>query len=1021
MAIFEVHDMTMRRFSLSVIIAAVGLAGLVPAAQAEVRVSPNYKLDSDPNPYRGRDQTALAVNPANPQHVVTVNANYLDLVCEASRSLDGGLTWSTAVPLALPSPAAGQAPFARSCRTYQSVEFGSGQNVYTTSTAARTTNSITDSSTIVYKSTDGGASWQTGVVAIEGGPGSATNPTPGPSLFNPSLSVHPGAGGLGRDRVYVTASQSTQQTFGIPACALPSCSDARVVVSNDGGDSFSAGSNANPPGTATRITDAPSKPVVNLSDGSVTLLYRTQGSTALLHSVRSVDGGQTWSAPVDVVSVTNTGTSTQTHILNSGAVSASASYPRVARDPANGWIHLVYSQGSTGPTAPAGGFQGTDHFISPDSAVYYQRSKDRGATWSTPKLISDRTQYPGTPVVQTRHPTVSVSPNGRVNVVWHDRRHWYGGPGERQCTHSHSFCEDLRLGDTYLAYSENGGDSFSSNIRVSDRSNNDEVGYDTRPSGYWSWGPQAVTVGGDQLLVGWMDSREGNWDTDTEDTYLAKVNFNASGAVPTTHVDAPDVVSRSVALSRRGYRGGNEGAMTGGVRDPAGPGGFGPATRNASSVVIVNETDVAGALAGQVLGRANPAPVLLSPAGGLTAAVKAEISRLRPYGAFVIGDAAQLSPQVMADVAAAMTAAGVPSPTVTRLSGANDAATAAAVAAAFDRRLPVELTADSPAYDAAIIANPASPDAAAAAGLAAARRLPFLYVSANAIPAETSAALTSLDINKTLVIGGTDAVSSGVLSALPAATNPTRLGGADQYATSKAVVAESKARGLPGNVVYVADGTKPIDAALQGGVAGRETGILMLAPAPLYSTAAAQAADNGLTGISSFSIAGPAAPGPVPPPPPPPVAPPPVAPPPVAPPPVAPPPVAPPAAEAGPVLSRVSLARRAFKARLGTTIRLTLSKDARLSIAVAQRVAGRRIGSRCVALTPVTRKRRPCVRFQTRGTVTSNRKKGANRVRFVARVGGRLLKPGTYRLTLRARDSGGRLSRPVSVTARVVR
>ena len=121
------------------------------------------------------------------------------------------------------------------------------------------------------------------------------------------------------------------------------------------------------------------------------------------------------------------------------------------------------------------------------------------------------------------------------------------------------------------------------------------------------------------------------------------------------------------------------------------------------------------------------------------------------------------------------------------------------------------------------------------------------------------------------------------------------------------------------------------------------------------------------------------------------------------------------------MLSRVSLARRAFKARLGTTIRLTLSKDARLSIAVAQRVAGRRIGSRCVALTPVTRKRRPCVRFQIRGTVTSNRKKGANRLRFVARVRGRFLKPGTYRLTLRARDSGGRLSRPVNVTARITR
>ena len=121
------------------------------------------------------------------------------------------------------------------------------------------------------------------------------------------------------------------------------------------------------------------------------------------------------------------------------------------------------------------------------------------------------------------------------------------------------------------------------------------------------------------------------------------------------------------------------------------------------------------------------------------------------------------------------------------------------------------------------------------------------------------------------------------------------------------------------------------------------------------------------------------------------------------------------------MLSRVSLARRAFRARLGTTLRFTLSKNARVSIVVAQRVVGRRVGRKCVALTPVTRRRAPCVRFQTRGTVTSNGRKGANRVRFTARVRGRILRPGTYRLTLRARDSGGRRSRPVNVTARITR
>jgi hypothetical protein len=105
--------MSSRLISLAVLAATVVLLGLVPAAQAEVRVSPNYRLASDPSPFRGRDQTALAVNRGNPQHVVQINANYLDLTCESSVSFDGGDTWSAAV--ALPFPA-GLIP---SCATNQ--------------------------------------------------------------------------------------------------------------------------------------------------------------------------------------------------------------------------------------------------------------------------------------------------------------------------------------------------------------------------------------------------------------------------------------------------------------------------------------------------------------------------------------------------------------------------------------------------------------------------------------------------------------------------------------------------------------------------------------------------------------------------------------------------------------------------------------------------------------------------------------------------------------------------------------
>jgi len=507
-----------------------------------------------------------------------------------------------------------------------------------------------------------------------------------------------------------------------------------------------------------------------------------------------------------------------------------STFPRLAVDrsggPHSGNLYLVYNQGP----APALGFQGADHFIDPDVDVYLQRSTNSGANWSPPKLINEGAPKPGSQTTQTRHPDVSVAPTGRVDIVWQDRRHWYQGPGERNCVHTHLACDDARLGDTYYAFSTDGGTNFSRR-RVSDRSHNNDVGYDYRFGTGWAFGPVSVPLGNQQLLVGWMDSREGSFDNDTQDIYLAKVDHDGPAAIPQEIVP-----SESVGLSSLAYTGGGEGLLAGTF-----------ATRNGTRVVIVNESDVPGTLAAGVLARANLSPVLHSPASGLSNGVKAEVAKLNPAGAYVIGSEGSLSDQVVQDLAGA----GVPNDQnqIVRLAGTDDAGTARLIAEQMDRRQPAEKAAGSPpAFDAAVIANPASPDASAASVLAAARRLPILYVNAGSVPPATAAALgsSSLDIDRTLVIGGPQWVSDGVVSQLP---NPKRLGGADQYATSKAVVAESRERGLADNIAYVADGDSPMDGALLGAAAGRTTGLLLLAPEPLEANARAAAADMGLSGL----------------------------------------------------------------------------------------------------------------------------------------------------------------------------
>ena len=827
-----------RGLSLATVMAAVGVLGFVPGAQAEVRVGPNYRLNSDPSPFHGKDQMAFAVNPSNPQHIVEVNEEILTQQCEGTASFDGGVTWSAASPLPTPTPAAGSSDlgFAQDCRMFQTLAFGAGQAVYATSAAPRVANEVTQGfSTLVYKSVDGGLTWRPGVVALSAGTGTAL--ATGPSYTQPTVAVDPGTGNS-PDRVYVSARDTTGFGNSGPPCPRPSCSSIKTTVSNDGGQTFSPVAQASPAGVP--IVEG-TQPVI--APNSVSIAWRTLGVSGgnavpegLLQAARSDNRAQSWNPPVTIARVAGAGRQSNSHTIP--APFTGSTFPRLAVDKRNGNLYIVYNQGPPGPT-----FQAADHFIDPDHDVYFQRSVNNGNTWSAPTRINDATAYPGSLITQTRHPNVAVAPNGRVDIVWEDRRHWYQ-PSDDPCVHTHIACEDPRLGDAYYAFSTDGGSTFSPNRRVSDQSHNNDVGYDYRNGVYWNYGPQSVAIGDDKVLIGWMDSREGSFDTDNQDIYLAKVDLNASGAVPQTNVDQPDAVARSVALSKLAYPGGSESVLASVF-----------ATRNTSRVVIVEQNDVAGALAAGVLARANLGPVLLSPTAGLPASVQAEVARLDPDGAFVIGGTGRLSDRVSAD----LTSAGIAPSKVTRIAGPDDASTAALIAAQFDRRTDAQKTAGNAAFDAAVIVNPAGPDAAAATALAAARRLPILLVGANAVPSATAGALASLKITKTLVVGGPQQISETVLNSLPA---PTRLGGGDQYATSKAVAAESTARGLPSNTVYVADGSKPMEGALLGAAVGRTTGMLVLSPAPLHATALGTASSFGLGGVDRFVVLGPPVPKP---------------------------------------------------------------------------------------------------------------------------------------------------------------
>ncbi|HET7486639.1 MAG TPA: cell wall-binding repeat-containing protein [Acidimicrobiales bacterium] len=805
-----------RRLAGLVMAAATALTALAVSTPAQsqtvgtLRTGENFRRPGLPGT-RAHDVPGIAVNPANAQNIVQVERDINLQDCFANASFDGGQTWSSTAlvppagfpppgsPATLPSCPAPANPFSNGYEG--SVAFGNANRVYTAFGAARTTAGA-GSSAFVARSNDGGKTWGQGVLAMNNA-GTAL-----PNYNSPELAVQPGAGAGGADRVYLMAEYNV--AIGSP----PATNFGRVAVnvSNDGGQTWSApveitgASNAFADAascagnTACSTRAEPSAPVIT-AGGLVSVAYRLTDAavsgqpspvTSTIQVARSTNQGATWTQ----VSVTPV----RGYVDESGARFNGSNYPRQAGDARNENLYITYMEGP-----PPGGR--ADHFIHPDVDTMFTRSLNGGQTWSAPIRVNDDPPGNGAPATgpAQRHPRVGVAPDGRVDVVWQDRRHGYRSP-----THSHLGNGEARMGDTYWAYSLDAGATFSKNRRVSDKMQNLDIGYDHYGQEYWRWGPVLAEIGNNDIIFAWPDSREGNVDDETVDIYMARTSVQAPDTVPVQRLEA-GVPALSVALSKYAYTGGPQAVLNVGFTNR-------PVTRP----VIVHEGDAVGALVGSVLSRAYLGPLLTSTSAGLTADVKAEVTRMAPLGAFVLGDTTTLPDTVVTN----LVSAGVPADEVVRFGGA-PADMARAVALQLDRRTDAQKAAAAPAFDAVVVVNPGTPEAFAAAGMAASLRLPILFTERDAVPAATSGALAALNITTTLVVGGPGAVSDAVLGSLPGAK---RLGGADPVAVSRSVVAESVARRLQTNIVHVVDAAQPMDAGLSAAALARTGGLQLLAP-----------------------------------------------------------------------------------------------------------------------------------------------------------------------------------------------
>lgn len=193
------------------------------------------------------------------------------------------------------------------------------------------------------------------------------------------------------------------------------------------------------------------------------------------------------------------------------------------------------------------------------------------------------------------------------------------------------------------------------------------------------------------------------------------------------------------------------------------------------------------------LGGLNDAPVLLTRADTLPAVTRAELERLRPERIVVLGGPVAVSGALDAELAEY--AQADTDDEVTRLAGADRYATAANAA----------MTYPSGVQTAYIATGSDFPDALAGASRAGALSSPVLLTRTDNLPASTAAALTHLDPDNIVVLGGTEAIDDDVLAALEAYTDGTvtRVAGTDRYETAALLSGDYD----PGvNAVFVATG-----------------------------------------------------------------------------------------------------------------------------------------------------------------------------------------------------------------------
>jgi hypothetical protein len=456
----------------ALLLAACGGGGSSSAEDIKVAPGQDIQVNQDRNPIVARNSPQLAVNPTQRTNMVVVDrVDRPDYTAGVHVTNNGGGNWQD---IALKSPAGNRGKLFAPSAAYDA----KGMLYVSYVTLSGPGNS--PDSFWVARSGDGGLNFD--------------EPTKiaGPHTFQTSLAADPKTG-----RLFASWLQSRPEATMCVLCFAQTGLPIVVSRSDDGGRTWS------PPATVSdagrmRI-GAPSLAVG--PDGNPAVLYLDYGNDRLdwentqgtydgrftIVLARSTDQGSRWEA----------GRVVDADMVPPGRFLVYLPVSPAFAISADGDMVAAWADGRSG-----------------DADVLLRRSTDSGKTWSKPVRVNRGVVSDGVPQDM---PSVSVSPGGRIDVVYYDR----------------SIDRRGSTADVLLSSSSNSGKSFNTTIRLSKASSNRKVGPDGSPfSQEADFGTRiAIASLPGATIAAWTDTRNGTPDTDKQDIFSAVVSLSDKASV----------------------------------------------------------------------------------------------------------------------------------------------------------------------------------------------------------------------------------------------------------------------------------------------------------------------------------------------------------------------------------------------------------------------------------------------------------------------------------------------------------